>query len=98
VGTDRAWSDGTPLSFDEVARLNSVLLVHTGGHAIVALLTVAMAMRLRAAAVGAMLLGAASGALLSAGGPGEVLWIAASLVLIVTLSYTAVLLRTRSSD
>jgi uncharacterized membrane protein YoaK (UPF0700 family) len=52
---------------------------------------------LRATAVATMLLGAIAGALLSQGGPGQVLGVAVSLLLIVTLSYVTVLLRKRSA-
>jgi uncharacterized membrane protein YoaK (UPF0700 family) len=53
---------------------------------------------LRAAAVASILLGAVSGGLLSGGGPGLVLGVAVSLLLIVTLSYSIVLLRKRSAE
>jgi uncharacterized membrane protein YoaK (UPF0700 family) len=50
---------------------------------------------LRVAAVATMLFGAASGALLSGSGPGQVLGVAVSLLLIATLTYITVLFRMR---
>jgi uncharacterized membrane protein YoaK (UPF0700 family) len=60
--------------------------------------TTLFAAGLRAAAVMTMLLGAVSGALLSAGGPGQSLWVAVALVLSLTLSYAAALLGKRSVE
>jgi uncharacterized membrane protein YoaK (UPF0700 family) len=56
------------------------------------------AVGLRLLAVAAMLLGAAFGAVLFGGGSAQVLGVAVSLVLILTISYVVVLLRKRTAD
>jgi uncharacterized membrane protein YoaK (UPF0700 family) len=53
---------------------------------------------LRLASVVAMLLGAASGALLSGGGPAQVLAVAVSLLLIVSAGYLVFLIAKRTAD